>query len=252
MREKRGTMRALKDLKDFQKAAVCQLLLSELAPLDRLVQLTAVLLMEEDSDRERRRVYKYLREVPLSALGGLSSFLSGDGGLLYEFPELGAGLGRPMDRLADCTIRQFSYADSVYYLYRQCAAGDKAQRERLSHQLTAILYPQEQWGFDPLRLPRIADQTDGVGEALHSWVLYAYGCTRSRIEGLYPRIFPKGEPGGEDKPVLSRGKYIPFSQVITAVATHPQQPLGNWHQVSGTRLYDFFEVLEVLIREQKH
>lgn len=108
----------------------------------RYKEMLVVLLMGTPSKAHQRRVRQLLGEVPLAELLPLGKFLLTDRDL-YTFPDIWEGLCTPMVRLSDCTIRQFSVADALFYKY------SKGRDVLYAKQLVASLYC---WGGRRLTL----------------------------------------------------------------------------------------------------
>lgn len=233
------------ELTEWQKEEICLRMEEEGRDFEaRYKEMLVVLLMGTPSKAHQRRVRQLLGEVPLAELLPLGKFLLTDRDL-YTFPDIWDGLRTPMVRLSDCTIRQFSVADALYYKY------SKGRDALYAKQLVASLYCWSGREFDPLLLPKIAEVTDSISPGKRAAIVYAYRCIREYIIGRYPVIFPKA-PEEDEKPVFQRqGGYTPFSKVIAAMAMDSVQPLGNWHECSGTRLYDFLDVLSESIQRSK-
>lgn len=234
------------ELSPWQREEICLRMEDDRRDFQELYrEMVLILLMGDPSRKNKKRVQRLLSEISIEQLLPLGKFLLTDRDL-FSFPEIWDGLTTPLPRLSNCTIRQFSVADMLFYQY------SKKREELYARQLVASLYC---WGaseFDPLLLPKIAEVTDSISPGTRAVIVFAYRCTREYIIERYPAVFPKSSYR-EDTPIFRRqGDYTPFSKVIAAMAMDSTQPLGNWHECSATRLYDFLEILNESILRSKH
>ena len=231
------------ELTQWQREEICYLLLDNSANFEQnYLQMIAILFLREPTKTCRKNVIHLFREVPIRELLPYGKFLL-ERTDLYEFPQISDKLHTPMARLSDCTIKQFSVSDAIFYKYSQ------EKKEVYAQQLVASLYHYKGEKFDSLKLPEVAVFTDTISPKRRAQIIFVYRCVREYIIERYPAVFPKGKKE-EDKPVFKqKNAYIPFSKVIAAMAMDTTQPLGNWHECSTTRLYDFFDILnEAILR----
>ena len=234
------------ELNEWQKEEICMRMEDEVRDFEeRYREMVLILLLGSPTKKKKKHLHRLLTHVPIAELLPIGKFLLTDKDL-YTFPMLGEELKEPMVRMSDCSIRQFSVADALFYKY------SKDREEVYARQLVASLYRWEGKEFDPLLLPKIAEVTDKISQGKRASIIYAYRCVREYIIERYPAIFPK-DVHQEDKPIFKRqSSYTSFSKVIAAMAMDSTQPLGNWHECSSTRLYDFLDILNESILRNKH
>lgn len=256
------------ELSDWQKREFSYIILSPaLSEGERenpkyILSLLKILVMRKNSLWERFRWHRLVRQVPVSVLLPFLEKLLQQTDLL-TFPNISQKLKTPGARMNNCTIKQFSFCDAIFYKLMHLKEN-KQKREILEKQLVASLYtfkkapsPLERAGerqFDPLVLPKVAEITDKIDEKTRSQIVFTYRCVRHYIENRYPKIFPKASKSSqenEDKTPTGATRYIPFTKVIHSMAMDERQPLGNLHQCNDTLVYDFFDILqEALLRSE--
>lgn len=232
-----------------------------------VLSLLRLFVMRKNTLWERFLWHRLMHQVPVSVLLPFLEKLLQQADL-HTFPNISKKLKTPGARMNNCTIKQFSFCDAIYYKLKGNREQAIGNREILEKQLVASLYcltttPLFRRGegvrnFDPLQLPKVAEITDKIDEKTRSQIVFAYMCVRNYIENRYPKIFPKSSPspseGGENVPSPSGrvrvGKYIPFTKVIHSMAMDERQPLGNLHQCNDTLIYDFFDILQGALERQ--
>ena len=237
------------ELSEQQRGVLCSILLTSSPFGGGGGRLPLRIIKTLISHLPNRTQQQLLQEVPFTALWQYAEpFLTTE--KLYHFREVTKMIA-PAPRLANLTIKQFSVADSLYYRLRL----SQYQDELLLRQLMASLYNLPDTPFDVLNLPQVAEHTDKTPITTAYEVAFAYTCCREYIIGKYPKVFssPSSTQRGE-KPVFRKeATYTPFSKIISVMAMDKHPPLGNWHQCTATRVYDFFEVLteSILQAEQR-
>ncbi|CEN53379.1 hypothetical protein [Capnocytophaga canis] len=246
------------ELNAWQKKQIAYALLTFSSEDEKELQsfyttLLKILVMQKNSLRGKIRWFRVLQQVPLSALlPYVEHFLSQKD--LLDFPDISRELIIPGSRMNNCTIKQFSVCDAVFYKYRTCEHPN--DKDLYARQLVASLYvlkSKKESKFDTLDLPKVADITDKIDPKLRYQIVFTFLCVREYITNRYKKIFPK--PNLEDeqiKPDFRNRSYVPFSKVIHSMAMDERQPLGNLHECNKTLVYDFLDILqESIIRHEK-
>lgn len=239
-----------KELNDWQLGKIAMLLLNttqEKITEDYLYMLL-ILFQKSERKKDKRAFHKLISQVPMSELRPYAQFLLEPPIGIHSFPVL-AGLRPPADRLGDISIKQFSYADNIFYLWRS------TKKEVYLRQLVATLYRFQSQEFNRQKLPQIAQTTDTISIETAYQIGLTYLSVRNYITDKYPKIFPK-PPLEEEKqiqPVFRNDReYIPFSKIIMGMAMDERQPLGALEKCNQTLIYDFLDIFEEsIIRQEK-
>ncbi|MDO5509541.1 MAG: hypothetical protein Q4F57_02485 [Weeksellaceae bacterium] len=195
----------------------------------------------------RAKFYYLLRAVPATELLPYLEFLNTTPGV-YHFPEV-AGLQKPADRLTSISVSQFSVADTLFYSWFQ-------QRTPITlRQLVAALYIRGQ-EFSTAELVQVAAITDRLPSATHHRIALAYLSCRLHIVRQFPIVFPPAATPDPEVIVPQfrplEKKYTPFSEIILSFAFQDPQPLGHYHSVKNTNLYEFLKVFTKSILHHRH
>lgn len=233
------------DLHPWQREKICFLLLENTENFEaNLLKIVRILFLNKNTFRDKIRTARLFKQVPVSQLISYADFLFKDRNL-HTFPKLSEKLDTPLPRLADCSIKQFSVIDTLFYRWKT------ESNDLYLKQLVASLYRIKGNDFDANDLPKVAEITDKISAEKRAEIGFAYSCVREYIINKYPKIFqPTGEEKKTEEPVFQTSKkqtYTPFSKVITVMAMDERQPLGNLHDCNRTRLYDFLDVFQELI-----
>lgn len=229
------------ELSAWQRQEICFLLLQKTNDFEiRFLKIIRILFLKNNTLWDKIRVHKLFKQVPVSQLLTFADFLLKENNL-YTFPPISEKLQTPAPRLTDCTIKQFSVVDSIFYKWRI------SDNQLYLRQLVASLYRFKNNDFHNGDLPRIAEITDKISEKQRAEIGFVYGCIREYIIKKYPYVF--SSKSNENLPAVAH-RYTPFSKVITAMAMETPQPLGNYHDCNRTLVYDFFDVFQENIKRQ--
>ena len=188
------------------------------------------------------KLRKLLRNIPLSTLMEYGKFLL-EPPVLHSFPEI-RGLKKPADRLGDLSIKQFSFMDQFYYLWKE------NNSEQMLRALAASIYRLGN-EFDEQNLPKIALITDKLTRKQRQVIGFTYMSCYHHLTEQFPVVYPPNKET-EAPPKQPYKKHIPFSEVIISVAMNEMQPLGNLHESNHTRIYEFMNVFsKILIHNEK-
>lgn len=184
------------------------------------------------------KLYKTLRQVPISEMGKHTQFLLKETNL-YTFPEI-PGLLKPADRLGNISIKQYSAIDSFFYAY------DQDRTELKLNRFVASLYRLQE-DYDELLLPEVSKITSALHLHTKERIALAYKFTTFLLWKLFPVVFPpkKEEETPELQPVFKKkeNRYIPFEKIMIGLAMDELQPMGKKQDIDKTRIYEFMNVL---------
>lgn len=147
----------------------------------------------------------------------------------------------PENRLQDITAGTFSFADSLFYRYRQ------NPNPRFLNLLCATLYRPKGQAFNKIDAEKQAVHWQKVKRSKKLAILYAYEGGREYITSLYPKIFSKQEE--EEK--KGTQKYTPFGRLIHYKVGFDPYKL---EQVENLNIHKFFSIYQnelVEIQKQK-
>lgn len=198
------------------------------------IRMVQILLMKNNSLWQYLKMRRILRNIPLSAFQEATAFLI-EQPKLYRFPAIKGAIA-PADRIGDCTMEQFSFADTLLYRYHSTDKED--ERNLYARQIVAVLYritPQ----FDKAILPKVAAVTDNIPMKQARTIVFIFSSIRNYITEIYPAVFskPKKETTAPD---FSSKKHIPFSKIVTMMAADELRLLGNLKECQNTLVYEFF------------
>lgn len=232
------------ELSEWQREEICHLLFQTENTEHNYLKMIEILFLGKNTPQNKLRVAKLFSQVPISQLAPYGEFMHKTTEL-YDFPDISETLKTPAIRLNDCTIKQFSFADAIYYKVATNNWNDLYMR-----QLVASLYCLSEKEFDVVDLPKVAEMTDKISAKKRARIVFAYLSVRSYIIAKYPKIFSaKNVSEDENQPVFrsKSNKYTPFSKVIATMVFDEKQPLGNLHDCNRTRIYDFFDIFQEAI-----
>lgn len=237
------------ELHTWQREKICTLLFDKEENFhDNFLKIVRILFLNKNTFFDKIRTARIFKQVPISELLPYADFLLKERNH-YTFPKVSNKLDTPLPRLADCSIKQFSVIDAVFYKWKT------EDNELYLKQLVATLYRLKGKDFDVNDLPKVAEITDAISEGKRAEIGFVYTCIREYIINKYPKIFPPASRTVEtEKPIFKnhqKQSYTPFSKVITAMAMDEKQPLGNLHDCNRTRLYDFFDIFQEMIIRQE-
>ena len=236
------------ELSEWQREIICNLLFKNDDFERNYSKMLRILFLKKKRLSDIFRVAWLFSEVPISELAPYGEFLYKTTDL-YDFPDISEKLKTPSIRLNDCTIKQFSFADAIYY-----KAATNNWNDLYMRQLVASLYCLSGKEFDVVDLPKVAKITDKISAKKRARIVFAYLSVRSYIISKYPKIFStKNVSEDENKPIFinKSNKYTPFSKVIATMVFDEKQPLGNLHDCNRTRVYDFFDIFQEAITRQQ-
>lgn len=149
----------------------------------------------------------------------------------------------PSPRLQNLTIKEFSFADAMYYQYK------KTKNIHFLNLLCATLYRpvdkldktgiDKRKPFNKITTQQAAPKISRLLQSKKLAILYAYEGSRNYIVSLYPTIFPKSETTQEEA-------YTPFGKLL-------HYKIGfDPHKIKDTEmlnLHDFFSIYENELKE---
>lgn len=157
----------------------------------------------------------------------------------------------PANRLQNITIKEFSFADSLYFNWR------KSNDNRYLDLLCATLY-RESGAFSNEIDPRKSFNKIIVESNVPLWtkislknklaIAYAYEGSRNYIVKQYPHVFPKPPKGEKTKP--PQNDYTPFGKLLHFKIQFDHSKL---EATQNLNVHDFFGPYEnELIELKKH
>lgn len=185
-----------------------------------------------------------LRQIPPKEYLQHIRFLL-NGNTRTVFPKSFYGLRPPGDRLQNLTMEEFSFADSLYYNYRE--TGD----ERYLNLLCATLYRPEGGNENDRRKPFIRSLVEKHDRASRLAsrkkklaIAYAYEGSRNYIVNQYPKVFPKKTDDAEPH----KQKYVPFGQLIHYKIQFDPTKIKKTEKLN---IHKFFSIYENELREME-
>lgn len=186
-------------------------------------------------DGHKRDAYIVLQDVPISELKKHFEFIYKEYNRTVFIKEVKAGVltyHAPMDRLTNLSAEEFAAAEDLHKLW-----GEKKDREVLEY-LAAVLYtdkPVIRPKFEKLLLEQKAKLFSEVPlEFLLAMEMTYTGC-KSALVKRFPKAFPKGNPGTNQK------KGPGFGEVILNMAGGK---FGTHKETAGTNIYTFLAEFE--------
>lgn len=239
--------RSWQELNQWQLEEIIDLYLHyfDKAPEKAFGKMIIILFQKNKGFWNRLKLWKIIRQVPISTLSEFGDFLL-QPPKLHSFPEV-EGLRKPADRLGDLPIKQFSFMDQFFHQWMETKTDIALRR------LCASVYRLNE-SFDEQKLTEIAKLTDKISRKQRQVIGFTYMSCYHHIADSFPVVFPKPKekPGDENKKQKSKPKHQPFSEIILNIVMHEEaQPLGNLHESNSTRIYEFMNVLSKIIIKNK-
>lgn len=204
---------------------------------ETFIHIVKTLLMKKKSIFQYIKMRWILRNYPISSFQENTAFLA-EPPKLYRFPNISKTIA-PADRIGDCTIEQFSFADTL--LYRYHSTENETEKDLYARQIVAVLYRITPH-FDKALLPKVAAITDKIPMKKARTIVFIFSSVRNYITETYPAVFSK--PKKENTtPNFSSQKHTPFSKIITMMAADELRLLGNLKECQNTLVYDFLNAL---------
>jgi hypothetical protein len=208
------------------------------------------------------KVWIALRQIPPSEYNRHTNYLIGENTRTKFLPAFTIGSHiyyPPHDRLQNLTIKEFSFADSMFYQWRK--SGDI----RFLDLLCATLYRKGSFKYPVLKTPKndldirkkfdkIYVQKDvqhfkTVDHKKKLAIAYCYEGSRNYIINQYPHVFPKPIKVQEDKnQVKKEASYTPFGKLIHFKI---QFDISKLESAQNLNVHDFFGPYENELIELK-
>jgi len=241
--------RSWQELNTWQLQEIVDLYLNyfEKYPEKAFEKMIIILFQKNKGFWKRLKLWKILRQVPISTLAEFGEFLLKPP-KLHVFPEI-ENLRKPADRLGNLSIKQFSFMDQFFHSWME-TKSDKFLRA-----LCASIYRIGE-NFDEQELPAIAKQTDKLSKKERQVIGFTYMSSYHHLADQFPVVFPKPKEKTTEQIEESRkpkAKHQPFSEIILSLVMHEEtKPLGNLHESNATRIYEFMHVFtKIIIKNQK-
>lgn len=205
------------------------------------------------------KVWYALHQIPPEFYENYVKFLIGEDTRTSFFPAFKfrrKTYHPPADRLQNLTIKEFSFADSLFYNWRK--NGD----DRFLDLLCATLYRIEggdeldpRKPFSKILVQRDAARFKKLGYKKKLAIAYCYEGSRNYITRQYPNIFPKpAKEENEDQDKKSKKKesrYVPFLQLLQHKIQFDPSKL---EVTQNLNIHEFFSTYEnelIEIKKQK-
>ena len=234
------------ELNSYQKQNVAHLLFTEPNKDYKFaIKLLRAVVVASKSWWQKMKFHWLILCVPFSTLLPYIDFVQEEPDL-YQFPQI-KGLKAPSNRIGSFTIKQFSIVDYLFYQWK------KTNNQLFLRQMVAAIYTLGEFNED--NLPKIAETTDKLSDQKRAHVAFAFMCSRNYIVKNYPVVFPPPVEPDPDLivPVFKKttDNYIPFNEIIIAMAYDDAQPIGNYHIAKNTNVYDFMKIFTKSILRQE-
>lgn len=235
------------ELNEWQLQEIIDLYLNHFdkSPEKAFEKMILILFQKNKGLWNRLKLWKIIRQVPMSTLSEFGEFLL-QPPKLHIFPEI-KNLQKPADRLGDLNIKQFSFMDQFFHQWIETKIDIVLRR------LCASIYRLDE-KFDEQNLSKIAKFTDKISKKQRQVIGFTYMSCYHHIADSFPVVFPKPKekPADENKKQKPKQKHQPFSEIILNIVMHEEaQPLGNLHESNSTRIYEFMNVLTKIIIKNK-
>lgn len=234
------------ELLPWQREKICFLLLDNSKEFEEnLLKILRILFQRKNNILDKIKTAVLFSQVSVNELFQFCKFILEDKNH-FVFPPISKKLDTPKIRLSDCSIKQFSVIDSLFFQWKT------TQKDVFLRQMVASLYRLKNKDFDVNDLPTVAEITDKISAEKRAEIGFVYSCVREYILNKYPLIFKtQSSEIQEEKPIFKeKNSYTPFSKIIATMAMDSVQPLGNLHQCNVTRVYDFFDIFQESIKRQ--
>ena len=193
------------------------------------------------------KLFALFIQVPYSDLKEYASFLYSENNLTRFPKKLKSRLSclyGPSDRLSNLTIDEYAYADLFYYNWAKTKSDDNLNR------LVAVLYRpkgdiskiDKRTAFNKDELKLHAKQVERLPKIAKIIIMMAFQGSRDNIINRHKYVFKKGS---------SKGTYAPFTKIIASMARSENQPFGDFYKTKDANLYDFMDMLNDELKEQK-
>ncbi|WP_265427884.1 hypothetical protein [Chryseobacterium sp. YIM B08800] len=236
------------ELNEWQLQEIVDLYLNQFdkTPEKAFGKMIIILFQKNKGFWSRIKLWKIIRQVPISTLSEFGDFLL-QPPKLHSFPEI-ENLRKPADRLGDLSIKQFSFMDQFFHSWME-TKSDKFLRA-----LCASIYRIGE-NFDEQNLPSIAKETDKISKKERQVIGFTYLSSYHHLADQFPVVFPKPKEKTSEEIKENRkpkAKHQPFSEIIlNLVMNEETQPLGNLHESNSTRIYEFMHVFTKIIIKNK-
>ncbi|MFL9834988.1 hypothetical protein [Chryseobacterium terrae] len=237
------------ELNEWQLQEIIDLYLHHLDanPEKTFEKMIIILFQKKKGFWNRLRLWKIIKQVPISTLSEFGEFLL-QPPKLHSFPEV-ENLLKPADRFGDLCIKQFSFMDQFFHQWME-NKDDKALRR-----LCASIYRLSE-DFDEQSLAKISKYTDKLSVKERQVIGFTYLSCYHHLAEQFPKIYPKPKKTEEEKentPKPVKKVHLPFSEIIINMVMNDEtKSLGNFHETNKTRIYEFMNVFtKIIIRDQK-
>lgn len=228
------------DLNPWQLSKIAWVMFADLDEKQKKYRLVYYLFMGKLNFWRALKMRVLINRVPFFQLYPYTAFINSTTNLT-EFPKIlrlgSIKLYGPSPRLASCRIDQFSLADTFYY--RWC----KTRKVQELNRLVSVLYLPKGKTFsktdlDHSRYVKLMPMGQKLG------VFLAYMGCRELLQASFTHVFPKSKGSGS-------ADYASFDKIIYTVARGESKPFGGVYQTKEALLYDFMNVLNDELADQK-
>ncbi|WP_281991401.1 hypothetical protein [Aquimarina aggregata] len=230
------------ELNTWQLSKVSKLIFTKVSSDVLKYRLVYILFMIRPGLIHTLKVFYLLISVPLSELYVYAKFMVETSDLTH-FPKTltyrGKKLYGPEARLSNITIDQFSFADVFYY--RWCKTRDDSDLNRL---ISVLYFPKGKGFSREEKNLRHSSIVKKMPMGIKLTVLMAYMGSRSVLAASFKNVFPK-------KKGDSKAEYSSFDKILYNMALSENQPFGHLYATKQAKLYDFMNVLDLDLANQK-
>lgn len=195
------------------------------------------------------KLFFLFTQVPYSNLKDYTKFLYSENDLT-KFPKKLRSrfkyLYGPADRLSNVNIEEYAYADLFYYNWAKTKKTEDLDR------LVSVLYrpksndteesTDSRQAFNKDKLRFHAKSVARLSYITKITIMMAFQGSRDSIIKRYKNVYKKGK---------GKSSYAPFTKIIASMARGENQPFGDYYKTKKANVFDFMEMLDEEIKEQR-